>query len=224
MPVPTPIIKPANRAFSADESVLLSGILARGGVIAGPAESCYGLIADAGSGVAIARIASLKGSREARSYVVAAADRNQIESLGIKAPEWLLERLFRIWPAPATFVLELGGRSAADASGSGTIAVRIPADEVLRNLCAIAGSPLVTTSANREGETPARSCSEILRIWPGELDAIVDDGARDGGVVSTIVDLTQPEPVVKRFGAWNADQKTLKELFTPPAEKSAESR
>jgi L-threonylcarbamoyladenylate synthase len=211
----------ADGAISAADLGLLRGILLSGGVVAAPAESCYGLSAFADSGEGISRIAKLKGSRP-RSFIVAIGERAQLAPLGIVAPGRLIDLLFEIWPAPVSFVLPIRGRLAADAAGSGSLALRLPSDPVLRSLARGVGAALVTTSANREGERPARSTREIATIWSEGLDAIVDGGERSGGPPSTVVDLAGEPGRILRPGAWIPSPELLAELSTAAAENPTE--
>lgn len=197
----------------------LRGVLSNGGVIATPAESSYGLTALARSPVGVARIAELKQSRGGRGFIVAVADRAGLESLPLDLSPARIDRLLELWPAPLTLVLRLRGALAADASGSATLAVRIPADPVLRSLCRRLEEPLVTTSANLEGAAPAGNVEEVLAVWPDALEAVVDDGPRRGAP-TTIIDLTEANPRILRAGAWEIPEIDLEEIFTAPAEKS----
>jgi tRNA threonylcarbamoyl adenosine modification protein (Sua5/YciO/YrdC/YwlC family) len=96
----------------------------------------------------------------------------------------------RWWPGPLTLVLH--------AIGGGALAVRIPGHKVALDLLRSAG-PLMTTSANLHGKDPAMTAEEASAL-PG-LTAILDGGPAPGGIASTVLDLTGPEPHVLREGA-----------------------
>lgn len=210
-------------ALAPGDLARLGTIFAAGGVAATPAEASYGLSVPATNAAGVAAIARLKGSRSGRSFLVALGELSHLELLGIRLAAAALDALRRVWPAPLTVVLPVAGGIAADLAGSGTLAVRLPADPVLRRLALDLGTPLVTTSANREGEPPCLDPGAILETWPEGLDAVVDDGPRPGGLPSTLVDLTGPEPVLLRPGAWAMDRSALRGIFTTTVENPVES-
>ena len=109
----------------------------------------------------------------------------------------------RWWPGPLTLILH--------AKGGGTLGVRIPKHKVALDLLKAAG-PLMTTSANLHGLDPAMTAAEA--DLPG-VAAVLEGGAAPGGLVSTVLDLTGPEPHVLREGAI-----TTPELLGPPSLRS----
>jgi tRNA threonylcarbamoyl adenosine modification protein (Sua5/YciO/YrdC/YwlC family) len=106
----------------------------------------------------------------------------------------------RWWPGPLTLILH--------AIGGGTLGVRIPKHKVALDLLRAAG-PLLTTSANLHGKDPAMTAAEAGAL-PG-IAAVLDGGKAPGGMASTVLDLTGPEPHVLREGAISAP-----ELLGPP--------
>jgi L-threonylcarbamoyladenylate synthase len=94
------------------------------------------------------------------------------------------------WPGPLTLILH--------AIGGGTLGVRIPKHSVALELLRAAG-PLLTTSANLHGQDPAMTAEEASAL--AGVDAVIDGGPAPGGVASTVLDLTGPEPHVLRDGA-----------------------
>jgi L-threonylcarbamoyladenylate synthase len=100
------------------------------------------------------------------------------------------------WPAPV-----LG----ADANGSPTVGLRVPDDDLARAVIRGCGGALAVTSANRHDERPATSAAGVAAIFGDEL-LILDGGSRDGGVASTVVDLTSDPPTVLRAGAVSAGE------------------
>jgi len=164
----------------------LRALLDRGGVLAIPTESSYGLAADPWNPEGIARVYRLKGRDAGKALPLVAADLAQVAALGVEPESPELARLARVWPAPLSAVLAVRGQLPV-AAPDGTVAVRIPAHAGLRGLLAALGRPLTATSANRSGEPPVLDPDEAERLLAGEDAAVVDGGRLPGGPPSTLV-------------------------------------
>lgn len=173
--------------------------LQRGGVIAYPTETFYGLGADPLSAAAVARVFGVKARVEGQSLPLIAADLAQARR--VAAVTGAAARLAeRFWPGPLTLVVPALAPFVEGAQRHGTVAIRVPDHAVARALAAAFGSPITSTSANRSGEPPAAVVSELGGIAP-RLDVVVDGGRTPGGLPSTIVDLTGGAPTLVRAGA-----------------------
>lgn len=164
----------------------LRALLDRGGVLAIPTESSYGLAADPRNPEGIALVYRLKGRDAGKALPLVAADLDQIVALGVDPAGPELALAARAWPGPMTVVLPVAGELPA-AAGGATIAVRIPAHAGLRGLLAELGRPLTATSANRSGEPPVLDPDAAARLLAGEDAEVVDGGRLSGGPPSTIV-------------------------------------
>ncbi|MDY7096427.1 MAG: Sua5/YciO/YrdC/YwlC family protein [Acidobacteriota bacterium] len=166
----------------------LRELLRRGGIIAVPTESSYGLAVDPCNPRAVRAVYELKGRPASAALPVAVAHRDQLESLGIAPDAPGLNHLLALWPAALTAVLPLApGQTLAAADGAaGTVAVRIPDHPLLRRLLEELG-PLTVTSANRSGEAPVTDPDAAAALLAGWDGAVVDDGALAGGPPSTLV-------------------------------------
>ncbi len=173
----------------------LREILDRGGVLAVPTESSYGLAADPWNGEGIRAIYRLKGRAADKPLPVVAADLDQVAELGLDLRAAGTGRLGRLWPGAVTVVLPFapGVRALPAAAGGDSVAVRVPGHAALRRLLAELGRPLTATSANPSGEAPVlepEAAAELLtRLGAGEDAAVVDGGRLAGGAPSTIVRL-----------------------------------
>jgi tRNA threonylcarbamoyl adenosine modification protein (Sua5/YciO/YrdC/YwlC family) len=163
----------------------IAATLASGGVVLLPTDTIYGLHAVSTDPDAIARISVMKGREEGKAFLLLAASTAQLEALGCVVPAILND----IWPASLTAVLQ---------QGEHTLAARIPTVGWLRALAERLG-PIVSTSANRSGEPPITTPSELPRELQMMLDGVVDAGPRKGEV-SAIVDFTGNEPRFIRDG------------------------
>ncbi len=180
----------------AEAVAAVGGVVAAGGVVLVPTETFYGLAADPFSATGVARVYALKGRPRVLALPVLCADWRQVEELVEVAPH-NREVLERVWPGPLTVVLRSRARAAC--APGGTLAVRIPGLELLRDLLALTG-PLTGTSANRHGLAPARRPAAALAALDGRPDLVLDGGATPGGSASTVVDLTVEPARVLRGG------------------------
>ena len=184
----------------------------KGGVVAVPTDTLYGLACDPFNHAAVARVFDVKGRAAARALPLIAAEIAQVEQhLGALTP--LARQLAgRFWPGPLTLVVAAPRALAPEVSaGLGTVGVRVPAHEIARAICAGCERPITATSANLSGE-PATSDPDVVERTLGDrLDLLLDTGPTAGGEPSTIVDVTQAEPRLIRGGAiaWEAIQEWL---------------
>lgn len=171
-----------------------------GGFLAVPTESSYGLAADPRSEQSVEAIFRAKGRVDSKPLPVVAADREQLESLGVRFPGPLVE-LTRCWPAPLTLVAELTEPVAAS-RGRRRLAVRVPAEEELRRLLRRLGRPVTATSANRSGEAPLLTPEEVLDAFPESPLTVVDAGRMAGGLPSTLLGVEGDRVVLLRSGRY----------------------
>ena len=182
----------------------LRAVLARGGVLAIPTESSYGLAADPRNRAGVETVYRVKGREAGKALPVVVADVRQIADLGIDPDLPILEPLSACWPGPLTVVLPLV-RFALEipaAAGERGLAVRIPGHAGLRDLLAALGHGLTATSANRSGGEPVVDPRELEALLAGEDAVIVDDGILPGGPPSTLVAIEESGPVVLRSGSF----------------------
>ena len=177
-------------------------IVRRGGVIAFPTETFYGLGACPFDACAVQRIFDLKGRPfQDAPILVLVRSRADLETLAVEitpAAERLMEAC---WPGPLTIVFRASvAVPSVLTAGTGTIGVRLPAHPDVQRLLEAVGGPLTATSANRSGRPPAMTVDEVERTLGDGVDAILDGGATPGGLPSTVVDTTVTPPRVIREG------------------------
>lgn len=177
-------------------------VLARGGVLAVPTESSYGLAVDPRSRSGVEAIFRLKGRDGSKALPVVAADLAAVERLGVSpadpAVRWAVPR----WPAALTVIAALAEPLAASA-GSATLAVRIPGEPRLRVLLGELGGALTATSANPSDEPPLLDPVAIASWFEraGVDGRVIDGGVLAGGPPSTLVAWRRGAPVVLRPGS-----------------------
>lgn len=191
------------RVFDSDEAVR---VLARGGIVALPTDTVYGVAASLRHPDAVATLFRLKHRPDAVAVPVLVDDFTQIERLSVHWPEAARRLSVVYWPGSLTIVVSVPDDLARLVGGeTGTAGFRIPDDAALREILAKTG-PLALSSANEHGESPCHNVEEVLAAFVGrdELEGVVDGGERSGRV-STVVDLSDSSWRLVRQGAIGAD-------------------
>lgn len=178
-----------------------AAVLESGGVVAFPTETFYGLGVTALDAAAVRQLFVLKGRPESRPILVLVDDPARIERFAV-LPSSARELILRHWPGPLTLVVPAREMVPTElTAGTGTIGVRQPGHPIARALAAALGGPVTAPSANLTGEAPPTTASEVLRVFDGRIDLILDGGATAGGPPSTVLDVTVDPPRVLREGA-----------------------
>lgn len=175
-------------------------ILKKGGVIAFPTDTVYGLGADAFNSMAVERIYEIKDRSKSHRFPLLIADVKQLTALAEPIPElaWFLAAHF--WPGGVTLVLPRKDSVPTYLASGSTIAVRAPNHPTCLTLLEHLARPLIGTSANISGQPPALTGDEVRHQLGDRVDLIVDGGRCPGGRESTVLDITQEPPVVLREG------------------------
>ena len=151
--------------------------LRAGGVVAYPTEAVYGLGCDPGNRSAFERLFAIKRRPPMQGVLLIASDFAQVEryvDLAALPPE-ALERARATWPGPHTWIFPRDARTPGWLAGAHAgIAIRVTAHAPAAGLCRAFGGALVSTSANRHGEAPARSAVEVRAIFGGDIDAVLN--------------------------------------------------
>ncbi len=182
----------------------LRELIARGGVLAIPTESSYGLAVDPENREAVNAVFAIKRRPANKPLPIVVSDMDQIHALGAWLPNSLQATLETLWPAPLTVLLPVAGDVPA-AAGSARLGFRIPSHPLLRELLAGIGRGLSATSANLSGEPPVVDPARLEGLLEGHDAAIVDAGVLPGGQPSTIVEWSDGQLNVLRKGAFAVD-------------------
>ncbi|TET41979.1 MAG: threonylcarbamoyl-AMP synthase [Dehalococcoidia bacterium] len=181
-------------------------ILRKGGVIAFPTDTVYGLGADAFNPTAVERIYEIKDRPKHRQLPLLIADVERLATLAEPIPEiaWFLARQF--WPGGLTLVLPKTDSLPAYLASGSTIAVRVPNHPVCLALIQHLGNPIIGTSANISGQPAALTAEEVGQQLGGKIDFIINGGKCPGGKESTVVDITRESPIILRQGIIPSDE------------------
>ena len=208
-------ILPANEAAVAASARCLS----QGGLVAFPTETVYGLGADAANPLAIARLYQAKGRPAFNPLIAHVGDIEAARRIArFDATALLLAQAF--WPGPLTLVLpKTSDCAVADLATAGldTVAIRIPAHAIARDILRLSGHPVVAPSANLSGHVSPTTAAHVQGDLDGRIDLIVDGGPVEVGVESSIVGCFD-QPMLLRPGGLARSEiervlgRTLKQL------------
>jgi L-threonylcarbamoyladenylate synthase len=178
-----------------------AAILARGGAIAYPTETFYGLGVDAGNEEAIRRIFDVKGRDFKNPVSVIIGHVDQLIPLAGTIPDAAQKLISAFWPGPLTIVFE-AARSVSPllTAGTGKLGIRLSSHAFARRLTLASGKPLTATSANLSGAPECADADAVIRQIGGKIDAVIDLGEKGGTVGSTIIDATLETMKILRMG------------------------
>ena len=176
-------------------------ILKRGGLVAFPTETVYGLGADALNARAVANIFVVKGRPQFDPIIVHVADPAETEKLWQEIPQLAQRLMEKFWPGPLTLVLPKR-EIVPDivTAGLPTVAVRMPSHPVALSLIRAAGRPVAAPSANRFGRLSPTHHEAVLEQLGESIDAVIAGGPTPVGIESTVISLAEDPPRLLRPG------------------------
>ena len=176
--------------------------LRRGGIVAFPTDTYYGLGANVFDAHAVERILEAKGRPPSSPLPVLLADADDVEKVCLDPPPELESLAEAFWPGPLTVVVPaLQGVAHGVTAGKGTVGVRVPDHEIPRSIARRLGSPLTGTSANLSGNGPHKTGEVVEDELGDHVDYVVPGDCGTHAAASTVVDLCGNSPVVLRDGA-----------------------
>ncbi len=187
-----------------DERVVreAADVLRRGGLVAFPTETFYGLGAAALDAAAVRRVFEVKGRPSSMPLLVLVDSAARLRHVAIDVPERARTLMDRHWPGALTLVFRAAPQLPAElTAGTGTVGVRVPNHRVARALVSQLGLPVTAPSANPTGGDPPTTADGVLAYFRDVLDLVLDGGPTPGGAPSTVVDVTVDPPRVLRQGA-----------------------
>ncbi|MBM7616830.1 L-threonylcarbamoyladenylate synthase [Weissella uvarum] len=189
------------KIWKADELPAAVRAIKRGGLVAFPTETVYGLGADAFNEQAVGKVYAAKGRPSDNPLIVHVADPEQVERFA-KKNTWSDKLMQAFWPGPLTMILPVqpGALSATVTGGLDTVAVRMPDNDLTRALIRDADTPLVGPSANTSGRPSPTIAQHVYHDLHGKISGILDGGSTRIGVESTVIDLSTDVPTVLRPG------------------------
>ena len=210
-----------------DESLdLANSLLLKGEVVAFPTETVYGLGAGAMSEEGIAKIYKAKGRPSDNPLIVHVCPGFDLSRIVRKIPESAQKLMDAFWPGPMTLIMPKNKAISDHVTGGlDTVAVRMPVDKSAMALLTRTGLPIVAPSANTSGRPSPTTADHVYEDLKGKIPLILDGGACQYGLESTIVDLTVDPPMVLRPGAITMEmlRKVLPDIVEDPTAAAGKS-
>lgn len=178
----------------------------RGGVVAAPTDTLYGLLADARRPAAVREVFRIKRRPAHKPVLLLMDSLGRVRRVAHELPDALDAVAAAFWPGPLTVVLPARPdvpRSVT--AGLSTVAVRVPRSPLVRALVRQAACPLTGTSANLSGRSGATTAREVFAQLGGRVTMLLDAGRVARPVPSTIVDLSSGTPCLLREGCIGQD-------------------
>lgn len=176
-------------------------LLRDGQVVGIPTETVYGLAGNAYSDDAVKRIFEAKGRPQDNPLIVHISEFSEIYDLVKEVPEKAKLLADKFWPGPLTIILPKSDKVPLSVTGGlDTVAVRCPSHPVANMLIKVAGLPLAAPSANLSGKPSPTKAAHVFEDLNGRIPMIIDGGACDEGVESTVITLATAVPKLLRPG------------------------
>lgn len=189
-----------------------SEILKDGGIVGIPTETVYGLAANAYDEKAISKIFVAKGRPQDNPLIVHISTIDTLYEIAKDIPDTALKCAEKFWPGPLTIVLNKTDKIPACVSaGLSTVAVRMPSNEVARQVIMQSGLPLAAPSANISGSPSPTTANHVINDLDGKIDAVIMGKDCNVGVESTVITLANDHPVLLRPGGVTLEQ--LREIL-----------
>ncbi len=184
-----------------------AGLLAEGELVAFPTETVYGLGADATQDNAVAKVFDAKGRPSFNPLIVHVSDFEMAQKIGVFSND-ARALVDRVWPGPLSVVVPL--RDDAELSplvtaGQASVAIRMPAGTIARELIRALDRPIAAPSANPSGKVSPTTAAHVLDGLDGRIAAVIDGGACPAGLESTIIGFLEDTPRLLREGAYVPD-------------------
>lgn len=178
-----------------------AALLQAGELVAFPTETVYGLGADASNADAVRKVFAAKGRPADHPLIVHVADAVQLANWARDIPPCAHVLAKKFWPGPLTLVLKRSPRVPdAVTGGQDTVAIRVPAHPVAQQLLRAFGGGVAAPSANRFGRVSATTAAHVREEFGDAVVCVLDGGAADVGIESTIVDCSRAAPALLRPG------------------------
>lgn len=176
-------------------------IIRRGGLVAFPTETVYGLGGDALNRESSRKIYAAKGRPSDNPLIVHVCSLDDVRQIVSELPEEAVRIADAFWPGPLTMILHKSGRVPDETTGGlDTVAVRFPSDRTAQKLIGYSGGYVAAPSANLSGRPSPTQAKHVEEDMGGRIEMIIDGGEVGIGLESTIVDVTVNPPQILRPG------------------------
>jgi len=194
----TEVIKADNNIPDKNVVKEAAKIIKKGGLVAFPTETVYGLAADYLNGKAMDKLFKVKNRPKDKPFTIHISDYDVIGALSCEISIFEEHLIQKFWPGPLTLILR--------SENGGTTGFRMPKNRLALDFISACKTPIVAPSANISGNRAPRTANEVLRDLDGKIDMLLDGGKTEVGTESTVVDVSAFPYKILREGAINKTQ------------------
>lgn len=182
-------------------------VLKKGGLIAFPTDTFYGLGVDTANSEAVGRVYAVKKRDYKKPILILIDDKNGVSKYVKEMPDIAKKLMDKFWPGPLTLIFYASAKLPLALLGDTMkIGIRVPGNPVTRLFLKIAGFPVTATSANLSGEPSPSAPKDVIANLGEKIDIILDAGRTTGIKESTVIDITEYPPVCIREGMITAKE------------------
>ncbi len=189
----TEVIKVDPKKPEKEAIKIAAEIIKKGGLVAFPTETVYGLAADFLNERALKKLCEVKERPGNKPFTVHIADPKVLNKLSCEVSKKARDLMKKFWPGPLTIIFK--------AKNGAKVGVRMPANKIALDFISACHTPIVAPSANISGKRPPLSALDVLSDLDGKIDLILDGGKTEIGVESTILDISTEPYKILREGA-----------------------
>ena len=194
-------LKPESGLLRKAEDVLI-----KGGVIAYPTDTVYGLGANAMNEEAVRKIFLFKKRDESKPLLLVVSKEFNLKEIVTEVSPQAVKLIKAFWPGPLTIIFKASNTlSSFLTGGTGKIGVRVPDNAIVLRLLSICRFPITSTSANPSGMEEAKTAEQVKNYFPGKIDLIINGGESHQNLPSTIVEIEKGELKILRKGMINKE-------------------
>ncbi len=189
----TEVIKINPQLIDQEKIESIVACIIKGGVVAIPTETVYGLAVDSTNKDALSRLRSLKKRPSDKPFTLQIGSAASLEALGCEVSVRAHRLISKYWPGALTVIFALRDKALIDVrcrSQEGTLGVRMPNNAIAKAVLQKIKRPLAVPSANVSGEEPAKDAQKVLKRFDGLIDMVVDGEEKSLGIASSVVDVS----------------------------------
>ncbi len=195
------VLRPRGRSLSAEESSILADAIRAGHLVAFPTDTVYGVGASAALPAAVERLYQAKRRPRSMALPVLLADVDDLSVYAREVPDEARALVARFWPGALTIVFSRTDAVCPETvAGGDTVALRLPAHDIARQIIRQAGVAVAVTSANPSGAPSTTELARVIETLGPYLRVVVEEARRGTGIASTVIDVTVAPPRVLRWG------------------------
>ena len=196
MPMETKLLKATKECIN-----LACELLKQGEIVAVPTETVYGLAGDSTNPSAIKKIFQAKGRPGDNPLIVHIGNLEMLDGIVSEFNEDAQKLANAFWPGPLTIIMPKGNKICSETSaGLDSVGVRMPSNEIAREIINKSGVAFSAPSANLSGKPSPTTASDVFADMNGKIPLIIDGGICDAGVESTVISVLEKTPIILRPG------------------------